>query len=130
MKPYFLYQNCYLSIPRPLKRTMKFLNFLSILADQFCPPGFGSGSTDLIESGPGSEIRHQNPTIDIRQAYTLYCKGQSVSWANSCFSVTNRPLGNLMKERGILPQISFFLVSAISGFLSCLCHHLWEISLE
>jgi hypothetical protein len=33
---------------RPARQRMKFIHFYYIFVDNFCPPGFGSGSTTLI----------------------------------------------------------------------------------
>ncbi len=50
--------------PSALKRehsalqNMKFLTFSSIIVGHFCPPGSGSGSTDLIESGSSTDPKH------------------------------------------------------------------------
>jgi hypothetical protein len=50
---------------------MKFLNFFSIFVGNFCLPG--SGSTDLIESGSGSETLG-GPYFDMKYTlrYTVY----------------------------------------------------------
>jgi hypothetical protein len=42
----------------PALQNMKFRNFLFIFVGSFYPPGSGSGSTDLIESGSNPDPKH------------------------------------------------------------------------
>ncbi len=44
-------------------QNMKFLNFFAIFVGNFCPPGSGYGSTDLIESGLNPDLKHWRQQI-------------------------------------------------------------------